>query len=106
MAIDQKPVIAVTSGEPAGVGPELCATLLEKRYPARLVVLGDKQLIAERAKAVGNQLAITDYRPDALPAEGGLEVLHLPLATSSRPGQLDKANGGYVLRLLDRALAG
>lgn len=88
-----KPVIAVTSGEPAGIGPELCLALTEREFPARLLVLGDRQLIEERARLLGRSTA-------------GLEILHTPLAAPSTPGKLDVRNAGYVLALLDRALAG
>lgn len=87
------PVIAVTSGEPAGIGPELCLSLVAREFPARLVVLGDKVLIEERARMLGRALA-------------GLEILHVPLAASSVPGKLDVRNAPYVLALLDRALEG
>lgn len=95
------PVIAITSGEPAGVGPELCGRLLEKGFPARLVVLGDKGLMAKRAG-----VPVADYRADAPAPVGVLEVIHIPLAAPSVPGTLDKANGPYVLSILDQALAG
>ena len=95
------PVIAITSGEPAGIGPELCGRLLQRDFPARLVVLGDRDLIHMRAN-----VPVSDYRPDAEPIPGALEVLHLSLAAPSVPGTLDTANGPYVLSILDRALAG
>lgn len=98
-----RPVLAITSGEPAGIGPELCARLLERDWPARLVVLGDAGLIAGRA---GPGVAIRHYVADAPPPAGVLEVLHLPLAVPSVAGRLDVANARYVLALLDRALAG
>lgn len=98
---EEKQVIAVTSGEPAGVGPELCGRILEKDFPARLVVLGDRALIAQRSG-----VPVQDYRPEAPAPSGHLEVLHIPLAAPSLPGKLDTANGPYVLALLDRALAG
>ena len=88
-----KPVIAVTSGEPAGIGPELCLALTEREFPVRLLVLGDRQLIEERARLLGRSTA-------------GLDTLHIPLAAQSTPGKLDVRNAGYVLALLDRALAG
>lgn len=104
------PLIAVTSGEPAGIGPELCARLAQERFPARLVVLGDRDLIAARARATGQVVAIRDYDPaqpaGRAPFPGSLEVLHVPLAAPSEAGTLDARNGAYVLALLDRALAG
>lgn len=85
--------IAVTSGEPAGIGPELCLQLAARSWPVPLVVLGDRDLLASRARMPG--LAI-----------GGLDILHLPLATSSVAGRPNVANARYVLQLLDRALTG
>lgn len=100
------PVIAVTSGEPASIGPELCLRLVGHSFPARPVVLCDRNLLAERAAAVGANVPLRDYQPGQEPPAGVLDVLHIPLAAPSRAGRLDPANGGYVLALLDRALAG
>ena len=85
------PLIAVTTGEPAGVGPELCAAVARDRLPARLVLLGDRQLLAERG---GD------------PARADVGVEHVALAKPSQPGRLDAANSRYVLALLDRAARG
>jgi 4-hydroxythreonine-4-phosphate dehydrogenase len=87
------PVIAVTSGEPAGIGPEICLALSQGEFPARLVVLGDRDLIASRAQQIGHSCT-------------GLEILHVPLAAPSQAGHPVVANASYVLALLDRALAG
>jgi 4-hydroxythreonine-4-phosphate dehydrogenase len=80
---DRLPVIALTSGEPAGIGPELCAMLGRERFEARLVVLGDRSILG---------------------AAPGVE--HIALAKSPTPGRPDPANARYVLRLLDRAIEG
>ncbi len=95
------PRIAITPGEPAGIGPELCAGLAGHDYPAELVLLADKQLIRERAG-----LDCADYAADAAPRPGGLRVHHLPLAHASTPGQLRADNAAYVLRTLDKACQG
>jgi 4-hydroxythreonine-4-phosphate dehydrogenase len=84
----RRPVIALTSGEPAGVGPELCAILARQPLPARVVVLGDANLLAQRG------------------APPGAAIEHVPLATPSVAGKLDAANARYVLSLLDRAADG
>lgn len=101
-----RPRIAVTSGEPAGVGPELCAALSGRRFAARLVVLGDAGLIAERAQAAGLKVRLRAYDPASDADDGALEVLHLPLAVPSVARRLDVANARYVLSLLDRARDG
>jgi 4-hydroxythreonine-4-phosphate dehydrogenase len=87
------PVIVVTSGEPAGVGPDICLALAERQFPARVVVLGDRALFADRARQLHRDA-------DAI------EISHLPLQKSALAGRLDAANAGYVLAMLDRALAG
>jgi 4-hydroxythreonine-4-phosphate dehydrogenase len=84
------PTIAVTTGEPAGVGPELAASLLHRDWPARLVLIGDRALLGQRGGC-------------AIPAAN---LLHVPLAAASTPGRLDPANARYVLDVLDAALDG
>ena len=90
------PTIAVTSGEPAGIGPEICRALARRRWPARLVVIGDTRLI-------GAQLPAFDPRA---PVRRRVEALHRPLARDVRPGRLDTRNAAYVLGLLDAAIDG
>jgi 4-hydroxythreonine-4-phosphate dehydrogenase len=105
--VSAAPLIAVTSGEPAGVGPELCLRLAERSPSlANVVVLGDKDLLAARARRLGIRVRLRDWRPSTFPEPGVLDVLHLPADAESVPGRLDPANVRYVLRLLDRALAG
>lgn len=95
--------IAITTGEPAGVGPELTAAALAgaaAHWPgAKFTVLGDAALIAARAGAVG-----VDWK--ALSGAGHVETAHRSLAVASQAGRLDAANGGYVLGLLDDAIDG
>ena len=100
------PCIAVTSGEPAGIGPDLCLRLAEYTGAARPVIVGDRALLRERAAAIGLNLALRDFRPEIPVDRGCLDVLHVPLAKPSPAGSLDPANAAYVLALLDRALAG
>ena len=103
------PVIAVTSGEPAGVGPELCLRLADARANARagrLLVLGDLGLLGERAARLGLAVTLREWRRDAPPVPGTLDVLHVPLAVPVHAGRVDPANAAYVLRLLDLACDG
>ena len=99
------PTLAVTSGEPAGIGPELCAALVGIGRPARIVILCDEGLLRER---VGPGLArcVKSYQPDGPKLPGCLEVLHMPLRAPAVAGELDPANGKYVLDMLDRAIDG
>ena len=102
----RKPVIAVTSGEPAGIGPELCLSLADLTSSARLVILADRQLLAERAAMLGIKVRLRDWTPGLSSEPGTLDVLHLPLGTPSTPGILNPDNAAYVLMLLDRAIEG
>ena len=101
-----RPVIAVTSGEPAGIGPELCLRLATFPGDVQLVVIGDRNLLAERARLLGLNVAVRAFCPKNPVDRSMLDILHIPLAAPSKPGQLDAANGPYVLAVLDRALAG
>src|SRR6185503_1714540 len=78
----RRPVVALTSGEPAGVGPELCARAARESFAAKLVVIGDRSLLP------------------------GAEVQHVPLRRPCVPGKLDPGNSRYVLEVLDRAIDG
>lgn len=100
------PRIAVTSGEPAGIGPELCLRLAAYDGPAQPVILGDRDLLAGRAEAIGLNVAFRDFCPETPVDRDRLDVLHVPLPSPAVAGQLNPANGAYVLALLDRALAG
>jgi 4-hydroxythreonine-4-phosphate dehydrogenase len=100
------PLIAVTSGEPAGIGPDICLELAQGGLGARIVVIGDRELLRSRASALGKSLRIADYRADAVAADGTLEVAHVALPRPAEPGRLDPRNSPYVLAVIDRAFAG
>ncbi|MDR2031435.1 MAG: 4-hydroxythreonine-4-phosphate dehydrogenase PdxA [Azoarcus sp.] len=103
----RQPVLAVTSGEPSGVGPELCVRLLERRFPAHLVVIGDIDLIEERvARTTDKALVVRPWKPGTAPETGVFDVLHCPLVRPALAGVPDPRNAAYVLGILDRALEG
>jgi 4-hydroxythreonine-4-phosphate dehydrogenase len=104
------PVLALTPGEPAGIGPDLCIQLANTHtFPLPLVVIADPALLEARAAMLGLPLTLREYRsgdvPDAA-IRGELLVLPVPLAAPCVPGQLNKANAGYVMATLERAVAG
>ena len=102
----QKP-LAITSGEPAGIGPELCIQLAKSNIPCQIVLLADRHLLQSRAECVGIKAADVAAWPDYQPGTSAqVSILHLPLAVPSVAGQLDPANARYVLALLDRAVEG
>ena len=102
------PILAITSGEPAGIGPDICLDLAFADLPCRPVVLCDKNLLVNRAEQLGKSVILRDFQAQAaepLP-KGELEVLHIPLDAECRAGELNPANAAYVLRLLDTAYQG
>ena len=102
------PRIALTSGEPAGVGPELCLAIAREKLDCELVCIGDRSLLAARASALKLPVALAEYDAGvrATHSPDRLNVLHVPLGATSAPGKLDRANGRYVLELIDRAIDG
>jgi 4-hydroxythreonine-4-phosphate dehydrogenase len=102
------PVLAITSGEPAGIGADICLQLAQQEHDRALVVLADKTLLQQRATQLGFDVFLHDYdaqQTSPLPA-GHLRVLHVPLAQEVQAGKLNPDNSYYVLDLLRSALQG
>jgi 4-hydroxythreonine-4-phosphate dehydrogenase len=92
-----RPRIAITTGEPAGIGPEIsvaAANGLAEDLEADLTLVGDQALIVERARVTGSALSPL------------VRIHHVPLAAPVRAGHLDAANAAYVLSVLDHAIDG
>ena len=105
---DPLPRIALTSGEPAGIGPDICVKLAQATHPADLVVLGDPELLATRAEALGLPLELDTAWEKRGPAQtaGHLKVLPLRLRGPCTAGRVDPANAPYVIEMLERAADG
>jgi 4-hydroxythreonine-4-phosphate dehydrogenase len=104
-----RPRLAVTPGEPAGIGPDLVIQLAHDSLPADLVAVADPDLLAERAALLGLplRLRLAGKADDPSPAgEGELSVLPVPLAAAVAPGSPNPANAGYVLECLQIATRG
>lgn len=102
------PTLALTAGEPAGIGPDLCVQIAQLDLPCVLVIVADRELLQERVRLLQLPLEITDYSPLAgyEHKANSLQVLHTPLAEPAISGKLDPANARYVLNTLDRAVEG
>jgi len=103
------PRIALTPGEPAGIGPDLCLLLAQQRQAVELVVICDPELLQQRATVLG--LPFHPRMFDAHTAPQGSaagEVCILPVAsgTPTQCGVLDSRNAHYVLKTLDHAIEG
>lgn len=95
--------IAVTPGEPAGVGPDLVIMIAQQAWPVQIVVIGSKQLMQQRAQHLGLPLKIIDYdsrQPASAHQAGVISLLNVELAQPCIAGQLDSNNGAYVVETL------
>ena len=101
------PRIALTSGEPAGIGPDVCLAIAARPLDCELVCLGDRDMLARRALALGLQVELRPYdRTPQRHVPGTLVVEHHPVRATAVAGRLDPRNGTYVLGLLERACDG
>ncbi len=100
------PAIVVTSGEPAGVGPDLCLAVAQKPWPAKLLFLGDPLLFRERAAETGSSVSIEVTDELIAHQAGVLRVSPVTLGAPVEAGRLDTANAAYVMRMLDIACDG
>ncbi len=103
------PRIALTPGEPAGIGPDLVLALDRLSFDAELIVVADPELMRSRARELNLPVEITIFHPDT--ARGAvdantLKVLPIKAAASAQAGTLNPANAGYVLETLRRAADG
>lgn len=100
--------LALTAGEPAGIGPDLCLQLAMQDRSAGIVVVADIDLLAERAKQLGLSVRLTAWSPGdtATTAAGELSVLKVIGINSREAGQLDPDNSRYVLSTLETAARG
>lgn len=95
-----KPLL-ISSGEPAGVGPELCLTLAEQDIP--VVILGDKKLLQQRAEELKLKIQITDYKAGLEHRRGQLAVVSVSCPHPVNAGTLNPLNASYVIELLTQA---
>jgi 4-hydroxythreonine-4-phosphate dehydrogenase len=103
------PRIVVTSGEPAGIGPDACVALAQSDWAADIVVAADAGLLTATAEALRLPLAIEPYnpsRPAASHRAGTLNVMHISTARPVIAGHTDPRNAAYVIHMLDRACDG
>ncbi|HUP30510.1 MAG TPA: 4-hydroxythreonine-4-phosphate dehydrogenase PdxA [Usitatibacter sp.] len=94
----------MTAGEPAGIGPDLCALIGSDSFPGRVVAIGDRRVMAERARARGVPADWPDYR--GRNPGSAFSIIDIAAPAPVIAGKLDAANGRHVVALLDRALDG
>ena len=101
--------LVVTTGEPAGIGPDIALAAALRDWPCELVFAGDPTLLAARAASLSLKITIAEWQGDTPPLAhraGTMPVLSMALARPAQPGRPDPANARYVLDLLDAAMDG
>lgn len=101
--------LAITAGEPAGIGPDLVLALSQENWDHQIVVCADKNLLAERAEQLGIAVNLLDYdatQPAQPQRAGSLVIQHHALQAPCVAGQLNEVNSHYVLKTLESAALG
>jgi len=101
-----KPHIVISSGEPSGIGLDLCVLLSTKKFPAFISVVGDKNALADRAAQLNK--SITFYENTSIEHKGdhSLSMHHIPACENIQTGLLNPKNNQYVIDVLNFALDG
>lgn len=97
--------LAVTPGEPAGIGPDLLLQVAQKQWPAQLVAFADGQMLEQRAKQLGLSIKLVPYvaQSDHILPAGELYLVNIKTKVPVQSGTLDSENGHYVVETLRQA---
>ncbi len=108
-----RPVIAITLGEPSGIGPEIALRAAwELRKEVQTVLIGDENLLLNLASEINRQIILQKLTTETIPnirdffRENTLLYINSPLKNTVKPGQLDPENAKTVLNWLDIAIDG
>ena len=96
--------IAISVGEPAGIGPDILIQTVQKQRKDLLIAYADPDLIAERARLLKLPLKLTDPESKDAYSPGTLSIVPHKLALPCRPGMLNPENSEYVLKCLNAAM--
>jgi 4-hydroxythreonine-4-phosphate dehydrogenase len=100
--------LALTAGEPAGIGPDLIVQIAQQAWPVPLIAIADPDLLQQRAQQLNLPLQLLTWADsDRSPANSGQIYLHpVTNPTSTTPGQLDPTHASYILATLRQAATG
>lgn len=101
--------IAITPGEPGGIGPDITIQVAQLEWDAQLIIIADKSMMLDRAKTLNLPLTLIDFdntQPSIKHIPGQLYIIDVPLAEPAKAGQLNEANGRYVVETLTVASQG
>ena len=99
------PRLVLTTGDPAGIGPDLCLQIADRQLPCGLVVAGDPKLLDQRASQLGLKVELALWKPpdDTTHQAGRLRVWPVASAAETTPGKLTAANAAYVLKTISES---
>jgi len=97
-------VLALTPGEPAGVGPECTVRLAHEHPQLRLLTVADPQLLATAADALGVDIAVKAWQPGDKIMPGQINCYPVAMAQAVKPGHPDPANAAYVVETIKSAV--
>ena len=103
------PTICITSGEPAGIAPDIILKALQQPFNARILVLSSSTILQQRAKQLGIELKIKNHKTSKsvlTHSAGQLDVINIPQACEVTPGKLDVNNAEFVIKSLELAADG
>ena len=103
--MDRLPIIALTPGEPAGIGPSLCVLLAQQNIDCQLVIIADSGLLEQRARELGLPLALQHWDSEA-PVSKGIRVLPVNTPQPVISGRLNPDNATYVIQTIKTAAEG
>ena len=109
MTQDKNIVLAITAGEPAGIGPDLCVQIAQQEWNYQILVVCDPVLLEQSARQLNLPFSWSEFDPTAdfeAHKTSHLWVSSVPLNTSCVAGELNPINGSYVLKTLDVATQG
>lgn len=98
--------IALTPGEPAGIGPDLCIQLCQQTQACELIIIADPGLLTQRAAQLNLNITIKLFdadKPAASSPAGSLTVLPVSLKNEVDCGELNKNNSPYVIETIEKA---
>ena len=108
MNLHRIPIIALTAGEPAGIGPDLCIQIAQQAFECKLVIIADRGLLEARMRQLNLSVRIQEVSMNDINQHipDSLNLIHIPLSQPALPGILNPRNAQYVLKTLDTAIAG
>ncbi len=100
--------LAITPGEPAGIGPDLCIAFAQQKHDFQMILLADPLMLQERALVIGQTIELVEFnKTQSTPSGSGrLYYLPVPLPVTAVPGSLNIKNAPYILKTLDTAILG